>query len=288
MTNVVILRRPKLGRTSCREIARYINAHNQSLNVTVHRNDRKVKVSNPDALIRWGTTSTSGMSTGTVYNTSQAIHQVNDKAGFRKYLREHAPDIIPRTVFDGEETAFTLPHIIIRPRNHAQGKHTYLIENGVGLLDAIAKCGDGWYASEYIPKVAEYRVMFVQGRVAWVANKIPSNPDAVCWNVAKGGKFENVAWSDWPLRAVKVARQAFMLTDLDFGAVDVMVDADGKPYVLEINSAPSQTSPYRQEATAKCFAAMLTSHFKNYDISEKKGDWKKFIHPALSDKAWVE
>ena len=46
---------------------------------------------------------------------------------------------------------------------------------------------------------------------------------------------------------------AAKVSGCDFCGVDVMVDADGKAYVLEVNSAPSQTSEYRQGCVAKAF-----------------------------------
>jgi glutathione synthase/RimK-type ligase-like ATP-grasp enzyme len=124
-----------------------------------------------------------------------------------------------------------------------------------------------------------------QGRVVWVASKTPGNPDAVAWNVARGGRFDNVRWDQWPLKAIRVARDAFLLSSLDFGGVDIMVDAQNNAYVLEINSAPSQTSPYRQEATAKAFDYIVNYGKDRIDVTEEKGGWRKFIHPAISNEA---
>jgi glutathione synthase/RimK-type ligase-like ATP-grasp enzyme len=150
----------------------------------------------------------------------------------------------------------------------------------VGLYGA-----NNYYISEYIPKVAEYRVFLCQGRVVWVAKKTPANAEAVAWNVAKGGRFDNVNWGDWPLKAVRIAREAFMMSKLDFGGVDIMVDKDNNCYVLEINSAPSQTSPYRQECTAKAFDYIVRNGKAVIPVTEARGDWKKFIHPAISEAA---
>ena len=74
-------------------------------------------------------------------------------------------------------------------------------------------------------------------------------------------------------------------TVLDFGAVDVMVDADGRPYVLEINSAPSQTSPYRQECMAKAFDYIVRNGKEPIPVIAERGGYKRFIHPALTPDA---
>ena len=129
--------------------------------------------------------------------------------------------------------------------------------------------------------MSEYRVFVVQGRVACVAQKTPANPDAVAWNVAKGGRFDNVRWNDWPLKAVRVAVEGFKLSSLDFGGVDVMVDAEGDATILEINSAPSLTSPYRQECMAKAFDYILENGKDRIHLIEERGGYLKFIHPAL-------
>jgi len=260
----------------------------------VVRNDR-VMPEGVDLVIRWGTTST--VDCPNVVNTAAAIHQVNDKKGFRITLMDDWASkggvglpLCPTTWFEEtvgggiEQEAFPL---VVRPRTHAQGKHVYLCRTEAELRAATARCGAGWYASKYIAKVKEYRVTFVQGRVVWVADKTPGNPDAVAWNVSQGGRFDNVRWDDWPLKTLRVAREAFLLSDLDFGAVDIMVDAEGQPYVLEINSAPSQTSPYRQECMAKAFDYIIANGKEEIPVVAQRGGWKKFIHPALTEEAMV-
>ena len=82
-----------------------------------------------------------------------------------------------------------------------------------------------------------------------------------------------------------MAIEAFNLSSLDFGGVDVMVDADGEVYVLEINSAPSLTSPYRQECFAKAFDYIILNNKERIPLIDGRGGYTKFIHPALEPKA---
>jgi glutathione synthase/RimK-type ligase-like ATP-grasp enzyme len=285
---VIILRRPKLGRAT-----KYVVEKSTRID-KVCRNDKPLP-QDLSLVFRWGTTS--NVPCNHVVNTAEAIHRVNDKAGFRSLLMNAWADngalgepLCPYTYTDGDADLDVILNsidtsIIVRPRVHAQGKHVYLASNQSEFDVAVAKCGPGWYASEYVNKVAEYRVTFVQGRVVWVAKKTPGDPNAIAWNVSQGGRFDNVAWGDWPLRAIRVSREAFNLSGLDFGAVDVMVDADGRPYVLEINSAPSQTSPYRQECMAKAFDYIVEHGKAAIPVIEEKGGWRKFIHPALTPEA---
>ena len=101
--------------------------------------------------------------------------------------------------------------------------------------------------------------------------------------MARAGRFDNVRWGEWPTKVVDAALKAAKVGKLDFGGVDVMVDAEGKPYVLEVNSAPSQTSEYRQRCVAKCFDYIVTKgkeHFADVEYTPRR-TWKSYIHPAL-------
>lgn len=281
----IILRRRKLGRTSAKEIAKHIP------NCAVVRNDQPVPnqalhVVETPYLFRWGTTS--NVPAGyDIINQAAAIHEVNDKSGFRMKLMQEAPDTIPATFLSFEDLhdSQTRFPVIVRPQRHAQGRNLYKCDNAVELEAAIRRCGEGYYISQYIPKVAEYRVAVVSGRAVWVANKTPADPAAIAWNAARGGRFDNVNWGDWPLKAVKVAIQAFNVSGLDFGGVDIMVDAEGNCYVLEINSAPSLTSPYRQECMGKAFAYIVANGKERIPLTDARGGYKKFIHPAVCDEA---
>ncbi len=277
----IILRRLKLGRTSAAAIAAM-----SIQNLSVVRNDR-LNVSqrqNVDWVIRWGCTSNipDGVK---VLNTAEAIHEVNDKLGFRIKLQEVG--LCPDTWFLQTQVQETSYPVIVRPSRHAQGKKLHVCRNVQELRVACQPyLNTGYYISKLINKVAEYRVCVVQGRAVWVAKKTPGNPQDVAWNVARGGRFDNVRWEDWPLKAVKVSIEAFNLSKLDFGGVDVMVDADGKCYVLEINSAPSLTSPYRQKCITKAFDWIISRDNKaRIPLITAKGGYKKFIHPAVCAEA---
>lgn len=278
----VILRRRKLGRTSCREIA--ANMRNEAW---VIRNDRG-GVFEADLVIRWGCTS--DVPVRNVLNTARAIHEVNNKLEFRRKLNDAG--LCPWTWFDVGGLENDGDHeveypVIVRPARHAQGRNLHVCNNlGEARRMSAGRYGLGnYYISKLINKVAEYRVFVVQGRVACVAQKTPGNPEDVAWNVARGGRFDNVNWDNWPLHAVKTSVEAFNLTGLDFGGVDVMVDAEGKPYILEINSAPSLTSPYRQQCMAKCFDWIIDNGKERIPLVDRKGGYRKFVHPAVCDRA---
>ena len=270
---IIIYRRRKLGRTSCKEISKLIP------NSFVVRNDmahkHRSKLIDADLVIRWGCTDT--ISIHPVIQKSAAIAEVNDKLEFRRVLNEH--NLCPKTYFNIDEVD-EWP-IVLRPRHHAQGRKIKIVNEGeIGYIPR------DWYGSQIINKKREYRVFVVQGRVVAVAQKFPANEEAFAWNVAQGGRFENVSWSQWPLRSVKIAVEAFNLSVLDFGGVDVIED-DNRSYVLEINSAPSLTSPYRQACMAKGLNYIITHGKDRIPMQLERGGYRKFIHPAISDDAII-
>lgn len=277
---VILLRRRKLGKTSCEAIAAM-----SKTGIVCVRNDRAFPDGH-DVVIRWGTTSNLPYK-ATVINEAKAIHWVADKSASRKIMADAG--LAPKTwlTFNDyvDDNLAGLVHTIVRKRNHSQGRDLYDCHRHEDVLEAAQKLGEGnYYISEYVPKTDEYRVLVGSGRAVWVAKKTPGDPNAIAWNVAQGGRFDNVRWNDWPLQAINVAVEAFLLSGLDFGGVDVMCDAEGKAYVLEINSAPSQTSPYRQECMSKFFD-YIVENGKAILPTGNITDWKDVIHPAISDKA---
>lgn len=276
-----LLRRRKLGLGSCRGIKA---VSNQGL--TFFRNDRELPTT-AGYIFRWGCTSEVPRNQGTtIINQAAAIHEVNDKLGFRHILNE--AELCPKTwfIYGQVPDDVIAAGVVVRPKRHAQGRQLFVCRSPRALQHACTRLGmDNYYISELINKVAEYRVFVISGRAVAVANKTPGNPQDVAWNVNRGGSFSNVSWDDWPLRVVRIAIEAFNLSSLDFGGVDVMVDADGGVTVLEINSAPSLTSPYRQECFAKTFDYIITHGKEHIPLVPERGGYRKFIHPAVCEGA---
>jgi glutathione synthase/RimK-type ligase-like ATP-grasp enzyme len=180
--------------------------------------------------------------------------------------------------------------VVVRPSQHSRGQYFWVCDNMGDILEARDRCralGLHGYISELIDKAAEYRVFVVQGRAVWVAQKIPADATQIAWNHTNGATFTNVRWGDWPLRAVRVAIEGFNLSGLDFGGVDVIVDHDGRPYIVEINSAATGDSPYRTECTARAFDYIVRNGKAHIPLIEERGGWRKFAHPCLSDEVLV-
>lgn len=277
--NAIILRRRKLGRTSCKEIAATTEQ-----GIVVVRNDADIPI--PDVLFRWGTTSNVPKKDGQlIVNSAASIHWCADKKAGRLAMQDagvpvpqswSAKDFLAQNLPDGDAK-----YVLRRPK-HAQGRDLWHGTRDV-IVAAIAKNNvhDG-YVSRLIDKKQEFRVYVIQGRVACVASKTPADPNAVAWNVARGGAFENVRWDDWPMAAISAAILAAAVSQTDFCGVDVMVDAKGQPYVLEVNSAPSLTSPYRQTCFRKCFDYIVKNKSTAVIPVERFKKWRDVVHPAIA------
>lgn len=282
-------RRKGVGNKACKAIAEKSRHEWQII-----RNDRRPDdMGDCNFLFRWGCTSSVLPNVtihGTTVNTMSSIHKVNNKSEFRKLLHNEIPSIIPLTWWyeDCEHTDPIFP-CIFRPKTHSQGNDLYFCENMADVFTLIGQFGDDFYISEYIPKIAEYRVMMVQGRIVSIVQKVPVNIGDIAWNVHQGATFHNVRWSDWDMDVCYASSLAFSYSGLDFGGVDVIVNEKGNPYVLEVNSAPSLLNDYKPTCFAKAFDYIIDNEDKSFipKVDDEKETWKHYIHPAISERALV-
>jgi hypothetical protein len=125
-----------------------------------------------------------------------------------------------------------------------------------------------------------------------VAEKIPEDKDAIAWNHAGGGSvFHNVKWKQWPRKVCEEALKAQKVVGIDFTGIDLMTKGDDV-YVLELNSAPSLTSTYRQRLFAKVLV-WASNVFKDtgkkpvhFDLPEKN-NWGSLILPYIKENLEV-
>jgi glutathione synthase/RimK-type ligase-like ATP-grasp enzyme len=237
-----------------------------------------------DWVIRWGTTTALNNKKLKVINKAQAISETSKKGSFR--LKAHRAGLTPRTWTSLEDLQKeqNVAAVIVRPMTHERGKNIVLCKTLPELEAAIKKCGGegNYYISDYIEKTQEFRVFVASGRAFMVFEKQPKDKKAVSWGCVEEGALKYVKWSEWNEAVVQNAIDAFNLSRLDFGAVDVIVK-DGKAYFLEINTAPEVWNYY-----GECFALVLRHMIeKSRDripTVNNKG-WKGLIHPAMTEKA---
>lgn len=133
--------------------------------------------------------------------------------------------------------------VLRRRRFHSRGTDIKKIDTMREL-----RYSDGDYWVKFIEADTEYRVHFFKGEAIRIQLKVLKKEDE------EGNKYEphyihNVAHNytisdhfkrkyDLEKKVIESALKTAELVELDFGAVDVLVDKDGEPYVLEVNTAP--------------------------------------------------
>ena len=284
-----ILRRKWVGNPTTFRISE--NSDHLSVHST---NDGPPPDPNGGYVFRWGTTSTIPGEHKTV-NSAKAIHAVFDKRASRKVFSDKgmAPkswmtynDFLEAVVDAGLSN--TMPDgVIVRPKNHIRGQDMDFCTTALEIKTASQKHPDGYYISTYIPKVKEFRVFVVSGRILGICEKKPVDASAISWGCAdeEGGAFKYIKWSSWDLSLADLCIRAQEEMKIDFAAVDVIQDAAGVYYLLELNSAPSMTT-YWAECFGKSFD-YIVHHGKAFVPRGTDGTWKSLIHPSLTTEAKV-
>jgi hypothetical protein len=129
-------------------------------------------------------------------------------------------------------------------------RHELRGNSGAGIrivnLDDQSMASNVTYAplyTKFIPKTAEFRVHVFRGEVIdyiekkkKLADNRPANFNKYVSSINLGWVFSRTDVRDMP-EVRQIAIQAVAALGLDFGAVDI-VFYEGRPYVLEVNTAP--------------------------------------------------
>jgi len=204
-------------------------------------------------VVRWGTREEIETDKTTiVYNQSKAIAiATNKKLSRETFIANNVstPALVTPDTFREEY----LP-IIARPLEHSKGKN-FVILNNLAQYNAHVKNHTGWYYSAFVDKVKEFRLHVAHGRILNYLEKPKPADGNIAWNRAQNGEaFENVKWDDYNTNICMEAIKAVQALELDFAGVDVMVDKDGKVFILEVNTAATlASSEYSMQRYAKYF-----------------------------------
>lgn len=107
------------------------------------------------------------------------------------------------------------------------------------------------YFTQLVPKQREFRVWAFRRKMIGVYEKILTYPNKLgrrgrlkeVWNWGNGYAYSFVHPEQVPANLKSISTAAVDALGLDFGAVDVILGADGKYYVLENNCAPGVEGP---------------------------------------------
>ena len=180
-----------------------------------------------------------------VYNDGRAVERTVDKAMTSFLLHQHRVSTpgtwvcesrhVAQAVIERESTQAPL---VIKPLFGSQGQGVRLIKQGDAFPVPMERYVDGlYYLQTYIDSGEgawhDHRVFVINGKA--VAAMVRHGASWVN-NVALGGRCEAIA-HDGELGAL--AEEASRAVDINYCGVDIIRDAQGKLYVLEVNSIPA-------------------------------------------------
>lgn len=181
-----------------------------------------------------------------VYNNGRAVERTVDKAMTSFLLAQQGVPTPPTWVCESRAQAQniflqeTQNHhtLVIKPLFGSQGQGVRKLAAGTPLPVPMEQHVEGvYYLQRYIDSGEgawhDYRVFVIQGRAVAAMVRYGSS-----WinNVALGGRCEPLL----PVGAVaELAVAAANAVDIDYCGVDVIRDANGRLFVLEVNSIPA-------------------------------------------------
>lgn len=255
---------------------KYINANSEVFS--------KVKIETADFtnkfIIRWGNTIAVDLTNSIVYNKAENIKKATDKKLSRQILAE-AGVSVPRAVTPDSDN-INYP-VITRPRRHAKGRNFVTLNDRNQFYQHWIVNQEDWYYSEFVDKVKEYRAHCCHGRIINLLEKPNPGNGTIAWNRAVNGEaFDNIRWSEYDGRVCYESLKAVEAMGLDFAGVDVIVDSEGNPYILELNTGPTlNSSEYSMTRYAKYFDWLTKT-------GSRRDHWELKEFKKSSNYAWHE
>jgi glutathione synthase/RimK-type ligase-like ATP-grasp enzyme len=124
------------------------------------------------------------------------------------------------------------PQILQKPEYGQAGRGIKLVEPRAFQYNYIYQ--------KYIPKTREFRVAIVGNIFAYAMEKLPpTDADEIRWNQCRGSEWTQVHdLRSLTPKFVRLGGAGLRALGYDFGGMDIIMDADGTLYILEINSKP--------------------------------------------------
>lgn len=189
----------------------------------------------PEIMLRWGAVDNVAQRPGRVINKRDAILKASNKFTSLVHMSQHGVRVPP---------SYAAGHYVELPafgrkRHHTGGTDIMFCIQQSDVERAVAQGAD--YFVKYIPTRREYRIHVAFGEAIRVNEKVLSEvaTNTTPWirNWHNGYRFlrprTRLADSE-----KQMAIDAVNSLDLDFGAVDLVIGDDQRPYVLEVNTAP--------------------------------------------------
>jgi len=233
-------------------------------------------------IIRWGTRENIKANNSIIYNKAGAIANATDKLVSRQLFIKKGVNT-PRLLNQVDDYVNGI--IIARPLIHSKGKNFVVLNNRQELENHWRA---GWYYSEFIDKVREFRVHVGHSKVLALMEKHNPKNGNIAWNRAVNSSepFTRITQSQSDeqklLPVLQEAIKAVNALGLDMGGVDVILDSSGIAYILEVNTAPTlNSSPRVAEMWAKYWGWLLR-------VPSKRDHWDFLAFKKASSLFWKQ
>lgn len=205
---------------------------------------KDLKINNDDVLIRYGETAhkNTDLLFRKVLNKSENIEKSKNKCISSLLLKQHNIPIPEIFFIKSDIIKKDLP-VLRRLKYHSRGTDIILIKKLKDLTN-------GDYYSKFIKTDLEYRVHVFNNEAIRIQKKVPKKgiKKTFIHNFENGyllrDNFEHNLKLERNLISLSIS--SIKAIGLDFGAVDILISKERKPYVLEVNSAPRLNKYGRQ------------------------------------------
>lgn len=190
-------------------------------------------------VLNWGSIRTD-MLGDRVINRADAVALAARKGVALGLLQEDDTVNTPHTSFNLANALDMLAYgpVVGRKERHRQGQGLHVCRTEADVVSSFHSGCTHWLRW-YEGVEREYRVHVIAGKVIKTSEKMGGSGSVRTH--ANGWRFASPELPVTSRRAVSSAAKAAVASlGLDIGAVDV-IQVDGRPYVLEVNSAPSLT-----------------------------------------------
>lgn len=177
----------------------------------------------------------------TVYNDGKAIERTVDKAMTSFLLHQHHIATPKTWVCESRHLAHQImaheiitqnQQLLIKPLFGSQGQGVRLVAKAAWPLPMDTFVDGVFYLQRFIKATHDYRVFIVNNQAIAAMKR---TGESWLHNVAQGAVCEKTEDAD----VLAIALQAALVLDIAYCGVDVIRDANGKLYVLEVNSIPA-------------------------------------------------
>jgi predicted ATP-grasp superfamily ATP-dependent carboligase len=211
----------------------------EMLKFTFAKSLRGIRPTEEDTLVRYGIAGNREKDYlfGTVINSGESIIKASNKRMSALILqRRKIPS--PKIFLHVEDIRATDLPVVRRLKHHSRG-------SDIKLVTSLRHIPQGDYYSKFIESNCEYRIHVFDGKAIRVQLKVKGEETVdddrdFIHNVENGFLLKDTFDHNLNLEKemIPIAENAVKLLGLDFGAADVLVGKDNKPYILEVNSAP--------------------------------------------------